>query len=289
MSNVGSVVEGINDLEQLEEALDGWLDDHFSYVLDIEVSNGEVDAEGHETKPGTNDLRCAPDMVRLNTDNVWSTQNETHYAPPSFNEPIPKLEGFLASLNSTGGHGSEVVLPLVLGQMWASGPKATTTSIPAPVAAKLENPVLLNLWIFIGGWNPYHGAPGMLPISWLLVKTQYTAGLQLPLPTEARNLVFDAVDNQEGSVALSEKTINFNVPAVSIPRIGINSWSLMEDFKPISLFFSGYKVKGVDYFLDNDGNPFLPFIQASLFRPEHDKTVGKIGVIVSIQTPESVP
>jgi hypothetical protein len=198
MADIKLVVETIQSLDQLIGALDTLVDSQFARGCQIEFTNGEIDPQGHQTKPGVPYFFCAFKNVKRDDQAPFLQVTEGNgdtvdLVPPEYDELVKPGDGFVVGNGSKGGYGANLMVPIVLAPLWLDAPASmkvsSTVAVPPAVASKFTNPMPYYVWIVIGGiYGPPTGlggpgannGPAMSAISYAIWPEDYPTNAPTP-------------------------------------------------------------------------------------------------------------
>lgn len=267
MSNVELAIEAVASLDKLVDALDTLIDNQFRRIVQMEIRNGEFFADGSLKTSGVPYFFVAYDEVQKYEHNDWldvteSNGNSVDLSPPSSNKHVPEGDGLVVGINAWGAYGANLLLPVVISPLWLDAPASFSVQgntpmppVPPPVQAKFNNPVPFYIWLALGGlYGPPGGQAAVPDISYCISPVNYSTNAS---PPKSVQTVLDSV--------WSEVLWNQSTGHGDEEHIGPDSdWSKASGdgsgSSPISAGFTGVTARGKAAFLDDDGNPCLPYI-----------------------------
>ncbi|SEQ12953.1 hypothetical protein [Thalassovita taeanensis] len=269
MPSAAAVVEGIQAILTLESVVSSQLDT-FRHAIEIEVLNGDVDANGHILYNGFKDVHtCYNEIVSSDYD-YWIVDKAANppldLHPPESTIKMPEGDGFLCGLQSNAGRGVYCAFPVQTSAVWfemsSQAVRDKTVwkdlAIPAGVAAKgFKYPGRYFPTFIFGVYNSYGGDHYMAPLSVIMSPEVYHPNKKTAVGTWSSGIYKALYEN--GALfgikgeETSEIVMDFDTPLFDIA--GMN----MSGNTPRILGYSGYEQGGKHYFLSDAGDLCMPY------------------------------
>jgi len=269
MANPQMVIEGINALNLLESALTDYLSG-LGWTVELNVSNGTTKNNRNPKENGLSSIICAKDQVRKYEHNHWVKKetkgSETVYLlPPSGRDKVEAGDGFMVAIDVDGTYGGNLMVPVVLSRMWANAAtfwaEKSNVTVPEKVKDHFNRPIPFYPWVILGAVTWGNTIP--LQTFYISPEPYIDNGQSNKALNEILKKAWNAILNnksQDTSKTIEEETLSLSAPMMSVLGEKAPSYKV--------LGFTGIEADGVECFIDDNGEPVLPFWSINTVKPE---------------------
>lgn len=291
MANPAAIVANIQALMAMETMASGILE-NFHHTIEMEVLNGETDGHGELIYNGMKEIISCTEMIRTSDHDHWvvdtSTNPITDMSPPSQKVKIPEKEGFLVGLRGAVQRGAYMVYPfqtapIYFGMSEKFRKGTVWDGLTGPDPARLPTPGRFYPTFFITVYNSHSGAHYTVTPSYYLSPIKYDLNNAAVISSMSKNLFkalygddeLPAMKNEQHSSVVIDFTKQGGGMMGAFP---IPPRELVAGFHGVKDEVTPHSGDYREYYLDEDGNRAMPFVQFKASKPKNDDNVLNVQV-----------